>query len=103
MFLYEWLKKHEKTPEWLAEKIGCTEKAVNHYLRGARRPNYKMIDAIEEITNCEVMRKDMTLPYELREEMGMTLTEMREELKSRVRRSKQILHGKPPSHGEASA
>jgi len=58
MKLSTYLQGHSLTPADLARKIGVTEKAVSHWLSGARTPRPEQMVKIVEATGSAVTPND---------------------------------------------
>ena len=50
--------QHNKSVDEVAAEVGVTGRAIYHYLRGDRRPEWKVIKRISEITSNQVTAND---------------------------------------------
>lgn len=62
MQLSQWLDQNGKSAEWLADKIGVTERSVRRYMIGTRFPSPAIIRKIDKITNGDVTANDLLKP-----------------------------------------
>jgi transcriptional regulator with XRE-family HTH domain len=58
MKLPEWLKSVDRSPEWLAGQLRVSQVAVWRYLNGERRPDWKVMQRIVDVTGAAVTAND---------------------------------------------
>jgi DNA-binding transcriptional regulator YdaS (Cro superfamily) len=59
MKIHEYLEKHSITRAKFAKKVGVIEKAVGHWITGARDPKPDTAVKIERVTKGEVTLQDI--------------------------------------------
>ena len=62
MFLKEWRTKHEKTQEWVAEKVGVTQGFISEIENGDKVPSDDIAAKIEEVTSGAVTFLELKHP-----------------------------------------
>ena len=58
MTLEAWMIANSKSVDEVAAAVGVTGRAIRHYLRGDRRPEWTIIKRISEVTSNSVTAND---------------------------------------------